>query len=499
MTAVLTAFRANEEKVAAAVAECRRMGIEVLPPDVHQSHLEFTVEGDAIRFGLLAVKNVGQGAIESIIAARAEGGPFRSLTDFCTRIDLRLANRKVLEALIKVGALRAFGHPAQVLLGLDDAIGSAQATQRDRITGQTSLFDLGAAEAELFERPLPSAAEVPVRERLRWEKELLGLYLSEHPMGEVAEQVGRYVNAYSGDLKDEALDGQRVVIGGIVTGIRSVITKRQEAMAIATLEDLQGSIEVVVFPRLYETSRPTWRDGAILLVAGRVDHKGEEVSLLADLVADWDDAAARGPEAFARDVAAGDRSGGRNGGSRRPPVAVGPGVGPGETALAPVGGGVSPRRVESNGQGNGAPPDAMPRIQPGEPITAYMEPVGAEVAGGDTSHDLHEEPSVPDEARARIVADATADAPVEAGPEAILHVRFERAAAPDRLVSAMEAVKALLRDRPGGTRVVIHVPAPGGAALPMELRWGVAYDAELLAEVRRRLGDELVVLRLAAP
>ena len=184
MAAVLTAFRENEEKVAAAVAECRRMSIEVRPPDVHRSHLEFTVEGDAIRFGLLAVKNVGQGAIESIIAAREAGGDFRSLTDFCTRIDLRLANRKVLEALIKVGALSAFGHPAQLLLGLDDAIAAAQATQRDRITGQTSLFDLAAADAEVFERPLPSATEVPVRERLRWEKELLGLYLSEHPMGE---------------------------------------------------------------------------------------------------------------------------------------------------------------------------------------------------------------------------------------------------------------------------------------------------------------------------
>jgi DNA polymerase-3 subunit alpha len=161
MAAVLTAFRSNEEKVAAAVAECRRMSIEVRPPDVHSSHLEFTVEGDAIRFGLLAVKNVGQGAIESIIAARAEGGEFRSLTDFCTRIDLRLANRKVLEALIKVGALNAFGHPAQLLLGLDDAIAAAQATQRDRITGQTSLFDMGAADALAFERPLPAATEVP--------------------------------------------------------------------------------------------------------------------------------------------------------------------------------------------------------------------------------------------------------------------------------------------------------------------------------------------------
>jgi DNA polymerase-3 subunit alpha len=499
MAAVLTAFRANEEKVAAAVAECRRMSIEVRPPDVHASHLEFTVEGDAIRFGLLAVKNVGQGAIESIIAARAEGGEFRSLTDFCTRIDLRLANRKVLEALIKVGALRSFGHAGQLLLGLDDAIAAAQATQRDRITGQTSLFDMGAADGLAFERPLPQASEVPVRERLRWEKELLGLYLSEHPMGEVAEQVGRFVNAYSGDLKDETLDGQRVVVGGIITGQRTVITKRQEAMAIVTLEDLQGSIEVVVFPRLYETTRPLLRDGSILLIAGRVDHKGEEVSLLADLIADWDDAAARGPDEFARDVAAGDR-GGRNGSFRRTPVAVGPGVAAAvPSSASPAGAAtafVSPRRDGEPGNGIGAIPDAMPRIQPAEPIPTYIEAPGAVVAVGE---DPHDEPAVPDEARARIVGDATADAPVAAGPEAVLHVRFEGAAGPDRLVRAMETVKLLLKDRPGGTKVVLHVPAPGGGqALPMELRWGVAYDAELLAEVRRQLGDGLVELRLAS-
>jgi DNA polymerase-3 subunit alpha len=506
MTAVLTAFRANEEKVAAAVAECRRMGIEVRPPDVHASHLEFTVEGDAIRFGLLAVKNVGQGAIESILAARAEGGGFRSLTDFCTRIDLRLANRKVLEALIKVGALASFGHPAQLLLGLDDAIAAAQATQRDRITGQTSLFDLGSADAEAFERPLPRATEVPVRERLRWEKELLGLYLSEHPMGEVAEQVGRFVNAYSGDLKDETLDGQRVVVGGIVTGLRTVITKRQEAMAIATMEDLQGSIEVVVFPRLFETTRPLLRDGAILLVAGRVDHKGEEVSLLADLVADWDDAAARGPEAFARQVAAGDR-GGRNGPARRVAVPVPVGVAGLAGMPVPVGSGsdpvvptvlVSPRR--SPEEGVGGPPEALPRIVPTEPVPTYLEPpaTGVAAAASDGAEHDHDEPSVPDEARARIVDAAASDDAVDAGPASVLHVRFERAAAPDRLVRAMETVKQLLRDRPGATRVVIHVPTPsGGAALPMELRWGVAYDAELLAEVRRTLGDGVVDLRLA--
>jgi DNA polymerase-3 subunit alpha len=510
MTAVLTAFRSNEEKVAAAVAECRRMGIEVLPPDVHRSHLEFTVEGDAIRFGLLAVKNVGQGAIESIIAAREEGGEFRSLTDFGTRIDLRLANRKVLEALAKVGALSPFGHPAQILLGLEDAVAAAQATQRDRISGQTSLFDLGADEASALERPLPTATEVPVRERLRWEKELLGLYLSEHPMGEVAEQISGFVTAYSSDLRDESLDGQRVVIGGIVTGVRNVITKAKASMAIVTMEDLQGTVEVVVFPRLYEQTGSTWRDGEILLVAGRVDHKGEEISLLADLAVEWDAAAPAGPEAFARQVAAGERGAGRRGpgsngngsgysnGGRpgyaqpgRPLVAVGPGQ---PVAVAVGAGGpvdsvpyVSPRR------GGVVAEVSLPQIAPAEPVSVDPETPGAALGP-----DQDDEPSVPDEARARIVADASADAPVDAGPGTILHVRFAGGAPSDHVVGAMETFKAVLRDRPGGTRVIIHVPASGGgAALPMELRRGVAYDAELLAEVRRRLPDGLVDLRLS--
>ena len=507
MTSVLTAFRSNEEKVAAAVAECRRLGIEVLPPDVHRSHLEFTVEGPAIRFGLLAVKNVGQGAIESIIAARDEGGEFRSLTDCCSRIDLRLANRKVLESLARVGALNAFGHPAQILLGLDDAIGAGQATQRDRVSGQTSLFDMGAEDAAAFERPLPETSEVPVRERLRWEKELLGLYLSEHPMGEVAEQVGQFVNAYSSDLRDESLDGQRVVVGGIVTGVRMVVTKAKASMAIVTIEDLQGSVEVVVFPRLYEQTAPTWVEGRILLIAGRIDHKGEEISLLADLVADWDDAVAKGPDSFAREVAAGDRGGrrrpagqGTNGhgrpgwpaGGAPSPAASGANGAPDPAVRPPI---VSPLRGDVPGEASGGPPPApLPPIAPPEPVPTYL----AASAAGPLDADRDTEPAVPDEARHRIVDPVGVSAPLDARTDAILHVRFARSAAPDRLISAMEAFKALLRDRPGETKVVIHVPGPsGGEPRPMELRRGVAYDAELLAEVRRRLGEGVVDLQLA--
>jgi DNA polymerase III subunit alpha len=532
MTSVLTAFRSNEEKVAAAIAECRRMGIEVLPPDVHRSGVEFTVEGQAIRFGLLAVKNVGQGAIESIIAAREEGGPFRSLADFCSRVDLRLANRKVLESLARVGAMNAFGHPAQILLGLEDAMNAGQVAQHDRITGQTSLFDLGAEETSGMERPLPQTTEVPVRERLRWEKELLGLYLSEHPIGEIASQVADFATAYSGDLRDESLDGQRVVMVGIVTGFRRVITKANATMGVATIEDLQGSSEVVVFPKMYEQTAATWTEGAILAIAGRVDHRGEDVSLLADLVTEWDSVVAKGPEAFAREVAAGDR--GR--GPRRQPVAVGPGAptttsgGNGTNGGYAANGGnggnghaaapaplpaaeipyVSPLRAEyrreapapsPSGVATAARPATAPPttpsapIAPAEPIPTYAEPPGLERLAPDD--DL--EPALPDEARDRAALAARAPTPpVDAPPEAILHVTFATTAGTDRVVGAMEAFKGLLVERPGTTRVVLHVPAPsGGRSLPMELRRGVAYDAELLAEVRRRLGEGIVELSLS--
>jgi DNA polymerase III subunit alpha len=493
MTSVLTAFRDNADKVAAAVAECRRLGIEVRQPDVHRSGLGFTVEDDSIRFGLLAVKNVGEGAIESIIRAREEGGAFRSLTDFCTRIDLRLVNRKVLESLTKVGALNALGHPAQLLLGLDDALASGQAAQRDRISGQTALFDMGGGDDDgvALERPLPVTPETPVRERLRWEKELMGLYLSAHPMGEVAERVGEFVTAYSGDLRDESLDGQRVVIGGIVTGVRMILTKTKSTMAVATLEDLQGTLEVVVFPRTYEQTATTWREGAILLVAGRVDHRGEEASLLADGVWDWDLVADAGAEAFAREVGGLDR---------RPPRRGQNGGGNGRERGA-NGNGASAGRIGQRGSGAPAASSgsvaALPRVAPADPIPAYVEPPGLVQASASAGGDGAEETALPDEARSAAATAAQAPSrPVEARADATLNVRFAREAGAERIVTAMQVVRALLRERPGATRVIVHVPAPGGSALPMELR-GVAYDAELIAEVRRRVGDGVIDLTLA--
>ncbi|HLE58434.1 MAG TPA: DNA polymerase III subunit alpha, partial [Candidatus Limnocylindria bacterium] len=228
MTAVLNGFRERAEKVAAVVAECRRLGIAVRAPDVQRSLALFTVETDAdatsaIRFGLAAVKNVGEGAIDTLVAARegrtalvadgvaafgvAESGPFRSLDDLCRRVDLRTVNKRVLESLIKAGAMSALGTPGTLLARLDGALESGTRHQRDVAAGQGTLFDLfavpepvAAAAVDAGDELALADDEVPRRERLRWEKELLGLYLSEHPLGDIAARLPEFVTAYTGDL-----------------------------------------------------------------------------------------------------------------------------------------------------------------------------------------------------------------------------------------------------------------------------------------------------------
>ncbi|CAN5775298.1 DNA polymerase III subunit alpha [soil metagenome] len=499
MASVLTAFRDNTEKVGAAIAECRRLGIEVRPPDVHRSGLHFTVEEDAIRFGLLAIKNVGQGAIESIIAAREEGASFRSLVDMCSRVDVRLVNRRVLESLIKVGALSPLGHQAQLLAALDDALGAGQAVQRDRLTGQVSLFDMSGDDATL-ERPLPTGiSEVPPRERLRWEKELLGLYLSDHPLGELATELGEYVNAYSGDLGEE-LDQQRVIVGGVVAESRRVLTKARATMGVVTLEDLQGMIEVIVFPKVLEQTAGAWTDDAILLVAGRVDHKGDETVLLADGVWSWEEAQALGPQRFADALARTDR-GRRNGqanGYARPPVATGPGPVARSAAsdlvrtvplVSPLRGGGETGTVEVVIRGRAdASPAAPVRATP----ASQVEPASIAVLAPDD-----DEPPFP--AEVERAAEAAQQQPtralVAAGAQK-LHVRFQRVDQ-ERLVPAFGVLREIIHAHPGDTPVVLHIPAGAGRSQTMELRVGVAYDAELLATFERRLGPQLVDLALA--
>ena len=518
MASVLTAFRDNTEKVAAAIAECRRLGIEVRPPDVHRSDLDFTVEGDAIRFGLLAVKNVGQGAIESIIAAREADGPFRSLADLCAP-DRPAPGQPARAGVADQGggAGPASGHPAQLLDALDDAMAAGQAEQRDRSSGQTSLFDGGPSPRRSSgpsRRHRGAAARAPALG-----EGAAGPLPVRPPAGGAGEQLGRYVTAYSGELGEE-LDQQRVVVGGVVTGMRRVITKSKSTMGVATLEDLQGTLEVVVFPRSFEATASTWQDDAILLVAGRVDHKGDGSVLLADSVWTWEDALAQGEEAFARQVQSLDRGrrGGRDTGRWGPPAGPG-GAGPGVPgpAGAAAGGGSNGARPGGNGNGRehaGTVRRAIPHVSPLRGVGLLGErvidvPVGAggapavrgmeRAAGRPAAAELPEpspysddEPPLPAEAeRARARQAAAPTRAVEAPPGEALHLRFGSLSG-EGLAEAFAGVREILRARPGQTPVILDVPLGDGRTQPMELRTRVAYDTELLAELDRRFAGTVL-------
>ena len=459
MTSVLNAFRSKEEKVAAAIAECRRLGITVLPPDVDFSGLDFEPEGEAIRFGLLGIKNVGAGAAESIVAARETGDPAASLQELCERIDLRLANKRVLEALAKVGALRRFGHPAQILLALDDAIAGGSSAQRERAVGQVGLFDAMPELAGAGIVSLPNAAEASTRERLRWERELMGVYLSDHPMNALAPAMQPYVDTMIGDFDEESFADETATLGAIVQSIRPMVTKKGTSMAIVTIEDLTGSMEAVVFSQVWEATKDAWVEGEGVLVAGRADQRGEQWSLLVESVLPWEEASRLSAEAIRSKLVV---SGNGRGHQRR---------------------GTAPSR--SGGIPKGLVPEGIDLRAPILRESAPDEYEGDVPQGAPTIEPRADAPARPDA--------------VEIPPDAVLHIRFKARQSIEETIRAMEIVKGELRSRPGGTRVVVHIPQAGGAQLlPMEQRRGVAWDAGLPAILRDRVGGEGIELELVS-
>lgn len=283
MAAVLSSEAGDSDKVAAAVAECLRMGLRVLPPDINESHENFTVIGEAVRFGLAAVKNVGLGAVEVVLQARKEGGPFTSLEDLLERVDARTVNKRVLESLIKAGALDSLGLPrAQMLQMLDAALEAAQKVQRARASGQTGLFDLEVApaggDAEAVE-----VEEFTQEELLTMEKEMLGLYISDHPLRHVHDVLTARVNVPLNQLMDVP-DKSPVVVGGIITSVKRTTTKSGSAMAFVTLEDLTGSCEVIVFPKTYEQIHFHLKRDSVIVVRGKVDIMEQQAKVLAERV-----------------------------------------------------------------------------------------------------------------------------------------------------------------------------------------------------------------------
>lgn len=283
MAALLTSIMEDSDKVALYCEECRRLGLAVLPPDVNRSQVDFTVDAGGIRFGLAAIKNAGRAAMAGIVAAREKGGPFRSLEDLCRRIDLHSNNKRTLESLIKAGALSSLpGNRAQQLAALDAVLESAQHYQRERASGQGLIWDL--LPQSPLATPLPELPEVDPAQLLAWEKEALGLYLSGHPLAAQAEVLRQVATAESSEL-NELPEGTAVVVGGLVTAVKRITTKRGDPMAFVTLEDLTGILEAVVFPRTFAAARTLLTPDGLVLVRGRVARREEEAAkVLADEV-----------------------------------------------------------------------------------------------------------------------------------------------------------------------------------------------------------------------
>jgi hypothetical protein len=311
--------------------------------------------------------------------------------------------------------------------------------------------------------------EVPRRERLRWEKELLGLYLSEHPLGDIADVLPEYVTAYTGDLAEES-DQAKVTIGGIIQASRRVITRAGSTMLVATVEDLQGSVEVVVFPKVYAETGLAWAEDSMVLVTGRVDHRDEGSQILCEAVHPWDDAVRMGPVAFSaeRDRLLRPRGGrggwgnGRNGGGNGAPN--GAGQPQAAVPVAPVAN-VMPRGAAAVAE---APSVTSVAVGPGAPEGAT---------------DADDEPTAPAGA-----------VPLSATPTAAgtISIDFEAGAPMDRLLPAIESVTQAVRNRPGDLPVVVSIPV-AGATRQVRLPHRAEWDERLAEQVRHAAGMPVAV------
>ncbi len=285
MTAVMM-MAGTQERIAEAFSECMRLGIRVLRPDINHSDANFSLQianedgAKLIRYGLARVKNVGEGIAEGIVEERAANGHFKSLDDFFERVNARFLNKRALECLVKTGAFDDLAERASLLASLDRLCGYAQATQKQREAGQASLFDMMAPEEKpAIQGPqLEAAAEATQQQRLSWEKELLGIYLSEHPFAHAATKLGPVLTCSIVGLNAE-MAGREAIIGGLVAGTRSLNTKDGRTFIAAEIEDLTGSIEVTVWPETYELTRDVWTEGNIVVAAVRIRENNDRLQI----------------------------------------------------------------------------------------------------------------------------------------------------------------------------------------------------------------------------
>ena len=281
MAALMTSVMDNAAKVSGYVEECKKMGIQLLPPDINEGYKQFSVSDGKIRFALAAIKNVGRGAVDALVSERERNGVFTSMTDFCNRMEGGEWNKRGIESLIKAGAMDSLGgFRSQYMVIYKSILEGIGQAKKNNIEGQLNLFDLGGEE-EIFQQKdeLPPINEYPARDKLAMEKEVLGIYVSGHPLAEYEEQLRRKVSHTSLDFipPDEDEDRMqveeetKVIIGGMAAGISVKYTRNNDKMAFLTLEDFQGSIEVILFPKVYEKCGAFLKEEEVYLVKGRAN------------------------------------------------------------------------------------------------------------------------------------------------------------------------------------------------------------------------------------
>jgi len=278
MAALMTSDYDNNDRLAIEINECAHMGLEVLPPDVNQSFVEFAVvPGESkIRFGLAAIKNVGSGAVEEILRAREADGPFKSLEDFFGRVSIKLTNRKTIESLVKAGAFDSFADRSILLNNLENFLAYANRLQKQQLSGQTDLFgDLADVSEHISPKLTLNTVgpSYPLREQLQWERELLGVYLSQHPLKEYEAALKAQATPLSKAIKTS--DGKRLKVGGIISGLREITTKNGQKMAFVQLTDDGGNMELVLFPNVYEQNREVWQVDKVILAGGKISTRGQ--------------------------------------------------------------------------------------------------------------------------------------------------------------------------------------------------------------------------------
>ncbi len=288
MASLLTSVMGNNDKVALYIKDCKNMNINILPPDINQSLVNFTVVGEkTIRFGLAAVKNVGEKAVESIIKERKKNSHFTSLLDFCRRVDSRLVNKKVIESLIKCGAFDSLGaRRSQLLEVLEDYMKKGQEHQKLQVNGQTSLFEFfpesrNKGKENNQSEKLPDIPEFSPAKLLAMEKEMLGLYISYHPLYSYQDKLLKVVTSTSAGLNNLP-DKSQMVLGGVINDFKRKSTKKGNLMVFITLEDLDGAVEVIAFPQVYEKHKELIRKEEIVIIEGRLDVAEGKTKLIAE-------------------------------------------------------------------------------------------------------------------------------------------------------------------------------------------------------------------------